>query len=311
MSGGTCRSGLPEPRRARRGRREPRGADGARRSSCSRAPSFPARRENRGFSAAANEALVAVEGASHLLLCHDDVAPAPDAVRRMVEEAYRSNAGIVGPKLVEWDAPDRLLQVGLGVDRFGAAGRAGRARRARPGPARRGSGGLRRAGRMHAGACGPVPGARRIRPGDGPVRRGRGPVLAGPGRRGASRRRALGSGSPRSRLPSRGLRQVGDVAGTAPPPPAAGRAQELRLAPALARRGPSSARRLGRRGAGRRCSGATGTAPSGPGAAWRWNLRHRRSLRAARKALGSVRQQPDRVVARLFVRSGRRLVAQG
>jgi len=76
--------------------------------------------ENRGFSAAANEALAAVEGASHLLVCHDDVAPAPDAVRRMVEEAYRSNAGIVGPKLVEWDAPDRLLQVGLGVDHFGA-----------------------------------------------------------------------------------------------------------------------------------------------------------------------------------------------
>src|ERR1019366_9279858 len=63
---------------------------------------------------------LAVEGASHLLVCHDDVAPAPDALRCMVGEAYRLNAGIVGPKLVEWDAPDRLLQVGLGVDRFGA-----------------------------------------------------------------------------------------------------------------------------------------------------------------------------------------------
>jgi GT2 family glycosyltransferase len=77
--------------------------------------------EAHGFSAAANEALVAVEGASHLLICHDDVAPAHDAVRRLVGEAYRSNAGIVGPKLVEWDAPDRLLEVGIGVDRFGAA----------------------------------------------------------------------------------------------------------------------------------------------------------------------------------------------
>jgi len=65
--------------------------------------------ERRGFSAAANEALGAVEGASHLLICHDDVAPAPDAVRYLVGETYRSNAGIVGPKLVEWDAPDRLL----------------------------------------------------------------------------------------------------------------------------------------------------------------------------------------------------------
>ena len=77
--------------------------------------------ERRGFSAAANEALGAVEGASHLLICHDDVAPALDAVRCLVGEAYRSNAGIVGPKLVEWDAPDRLLEVGIGVDRFGVA----------------------------------------------------------------------------------------------------------------------------------------------------------------------------------------------
>jgi len=77
--------------------------------------------ESRGFSAAANEALVAVEGASHLLICHDDVAPWPDAVRCLVGEAFRANAGIVGPKLVEWDAPDRLLEVGLGVDRFGVA----------------------------------------------------------------------------------------------------------------------------------------------------------------------------------------------
>ena len=77
--------------------------------------------ESRGFSAAANEALVAVEGASHLLICHDDVAPARDAVRCLVGEAYRSNAGIVGPKLVEWEAPDHLVEVGIGVDRFGVA----------------------------------------------------------------------------------------------------------------------------------------------------------------------------------------------
>ena len=76
---------------------------------------------SEGFSAAANEALVAVEGASHLLICHDDVAPSPDAVRCLVGEAYRANAGIVGPKFVEWDAPDRLLEIGLGVDRFGVA----------------------------------------------------------------------------------------------------------------------------------------------------------------------------------------------
>ena len=60
-----------------------------------------------------------VQGAAFYLHCHDDVALDPSAVRIMVEEAYRSNAGIVGPKLVSWTDPQRLLQVGLGVDQFG------------------------------------------------------------------------------------------------------------------------------------------------------------------------------------------------
>ena len=55
-----------------------------------------------GFATAANESLSMVEGAPFLLFCHDDVRLAPDAVRLLVEEAFRSNAGIVGPKLVDW-----------------------------------------------------------------------------------------------------------------------------------------------------------------------------------------------------------------
>ncbi|MBA2280533.1 MAG: glycosyltransferase, partial [Acidimicrobiia bacterium] len=74
---------------------------------------------NPGFGVAANEVLRVVEGADFYLLCHDDVALAPEAVRTLVEEAYRSNAGIVGPKLVQWDDPTRLLQVGLSVDKSG------------------------------------------------------------------------------------------------------------------------------------------------------------------------------------------------
>jgi len=76
-------------------------------------------RRRRGFAAAANEALETVEGASYLLLCHDDVVPAAGAVRAMVDEALRSNAAIVTPKLVEWAAPDRLLSVGMGLDHYG------------------------------------------------------------------------------------------------------------------------------------------------------------------------------------------------
>jgi GT2 family glycosyltransferase len=74
---------------------------------------------NPGFGAAANEVLTIVEGAAFHLLLHDDVALAPDAVRNLVQEAFRSNAGIVGPKLVMWDDTSRLLQVGMAVDKSG------------------------------------------------------------------------------------------------------------------------------------------------------------------------------------------------
>ena len=53
-----------------------------------------------------------------LLICHDDVALARDAVSRLVEELVQSNAGVLGPKLVDWDNPSRLQHVGFSVDRF-------------------------------------------------------------------------------------------------------------------------------------------------------------------------------------------------
>ncbi len=77
--------------------------------------------EDRGFSAAANEVLVSVEGAPFFLFLHDDVALAPDAVTTMVAEAFRSNAGVVGAKLVDWDDPSILRSVGLAVDAYGAS----------------------------------------------------------------------------------------------------------------------------------------------------------------------------------------------
>lgn len=75
--------------------------------------------ENLGFAAAANEALLTVEGATFLVFCHDDVALDPDAVSIMVEEAYRSNAAIVGPKLVDYDDPNVLVEVGMAIDHYG------------------------------------------------------------------------------------------------------------------------------------------------------------------------------------------------
>ena len=73
-----------------------------------------------GYGQAANEALLAVEGAAFYLFCHDDVAPDPNAVRVLVEEALRSNAAIVGPKFVQWERPERLADVGLAVNKLGA-----------------------------------------------------------------------------------------------------------------------------------------------------------------------------------------------
>jgi GT2 family glycosyltransferase len=76
--------------------------------------------ENRGFGATVSEALTMVDGADYFLVCHDDVALFPDAVHLMVEEAFRSNAGIVTPKVVSWDDPQRLIHVGMMADKGGS-----------------------------------------------------------------------------------------------------------------------------------------------------------------------------------------------
>ncbi|MSO85979.1 MAG: glycosyltransferase family 2 protein [Acidimicrobiia bacterium] len=74
---------------------------------------------DHGFGASVNEALGLVEGAGFYFCCHDDVASESGAIRLLVEEAFRSNAAVVGPKLVDWDDPHRLLQVGQGMDHAG------------------------------------------------------------------------------------------------------------------------------------------------------------------------------------------------
>ncbi len=74
--------------------------------------------DESSFAAAANEALAAVEGAPFLLFCHDDVSLDENALRLLITEAYRSNAGVVGPKIVDHDNPRILLDVGQSVDRF-------------------------------------------------------------------------------------------------------------------------------------------------------------------------------------------------
>jgi GT2 family glycosyltransferase len=73
-----------------------------------------------GFGPTANSVLRLVEGDNGFFcFLHDDVALDPSAIRLMVEELYRSNAGVVGPKIVDWDDPRILQHVGFGADRFG------------------------------------------------------------------------------------------------------------------------------------------------------------------------------------------------
>ena len=61
--------------------------------------------------------------ADYVMVLHDDTALAPDAVARMVEAAEGiggvERVGVVGPKVVDWENPRILREVGRSTDRFG------------------------------------------------------------------------------------------------------------------------------------------------------------------------------------------------
>ncbi|MFM7060169.1 MAG: glycosyltransferase [Actinomycetes bacterium] len=82
---------------------------------------FVRRRETAGgFASAANDVIATVQGAPFLLFVHGDAVLDPNALTVLVDEAVRSNAGIVGPKVVRHDDVAALLEVGMTVDRLGA-----------------------------------------------------------------------------------------------------------------------------------------------------------------------------------------------
>lgn len=55
-----------------------------------------------------------------LWLLHDDSAPAPDALQRLLERAETAReAVVIGPKIRDWDHPAYLLEVGLTMDGAG------------------------------------------------------------------------------------------------------------------------------------------------------------------------------------------------
>ncbi len=58
--------------------------------------------------------------AQWLWLCPDDAAAAPDALARLVGAVRRSpSVGVAGPKVVEWDNPRRLVEIGHQLTRAG------------------------------------------------------------------------------------------------------------------------------------------------------------------------------------------------
>ena len=55
-----------------------------------------------------------------LWLLHDDCAPEPDALARLVDAAEdMPSAGVLGPKVRDWDDPRLLVEVGVTMDRAG------------------------------------------------------------------------------------------------------------------------------------------------------------------------------------------------
>ena len=74
-----------------------------------------------GFGGAINWALSRVRTDADLLLfLHDDAALTPQSVEHMVARMLADpETAIVGPKVVSWDNPDVLEEVGMTADRFG------------------------------------------------------------------------------------------------------------------------------------------------------------------------------------------------
>ena len=81
--------------------------------------------EDRGLAGSLKAVLEisAAREADYLLILHDDAALDPDGVTRLVEAAIGiqgvDNVGVVGAKVVDWDDPRQLRDVGSSADRFG------------------------------------------------------------------------------------------------------------------------------------------------------------------------------------------------
>lgn len=84
-----------------------------------RRPDLVVRRANgRAFTTVANEGSRLVAGSGFLCFLAASMALEPGALRALIDEAFRSNAGAVGPKFVDVAQPGRIEAVGFGLDKF-------------------------------------------------------------------------------------------------------------------------------------------------------------------------------------------------
>lgn len=77
---------------------------------------------NKGFPASVSAALSipVARQADFVLLIHDDTVLAPDAVALLVAAAGEAEgAGVVGPKVLDWERPQVLREIGMASDPFG------------------------------------------------------------------------------------------------------------------------------------------------------------------------------------------------
>ena len=76
--------------------------------------------DGAGFADAANEALHTVEGATFLLVCHDDVVLDPPRCGSSSRRGTAPTPASSGRSSSRADNPEILLEVGRSIDRFGA-----------------------------------------------------------------------------------------------------------------------------------------------------------------------------------------------
>ena len=281
-------------------RRQRRRPDAAGRRRAARAPTCGGSTTTPASAPPPTRCCELVEGAAFYLLLPRRRGPRrPTPSGTLVEEAFRSNAGIVGPKLVDWDDPRRLLQVG-------ECGRQGR-RSARRSSSRASS---TRSSTTPSATCSSCPGACMLVRADlfaalggfdagiDLPRRGPRPVLAGP------RRRRPGAGRPAAPGRATSRRSASAPSTTAAAPAARrhrlrtvltcyGRFHLLRVVPAgrgARRRSRSSTRCVvGRRPPGRATSSARGPGTCAASA---------RSGPARRQLTTAIRGVPDNEVRR-------------